>query len=132
MDPLSLRKIAEFARGSLTASDAGLIVSKVSTDSRTVQPGDLFVALRGENFDGHKFVEQVSERGAVGAMVEESWKGTTPKSFALIRVPDALAGYQNLAENYRRSYFSELFQRIRKRVSQGLNLRRKLKIRCQE
>jgi UDP-N-acetylmuramoyl-tripeptide--D-alanyl-D-alanine ligase len=103
MDPLSLRKIAEFARGSLTASDAGLTVSKVSTDSRTVRPGDLFVALRGENFDGHEFVERASERGAVGAMIEESWKGTTPKTFALIRVPDTLAGYQDLAANYRRS-----------------------------
>jgi UDP-N-acetylmuramoyl-tripeptide--D-alanyl-D-alanine ligase len=103
MDPLSLRKIAEFAQGSLTAGDAGLTVSKVSTDSRTLQPGDLFVPLRGENFDGHKFVEQASERGAIGAMVEESWKGATPKGFALIRVPDTLAGYQTLAANYRKS-----------------------------
>ena len=103
MDPLSLRKIAEFAQGSLSAGDAALTVSKISTDSRTLQPGDLFVPLRGENFDGHKFIEQTSERGAVGAMVEESWKGATTKTFALIRVPDTLAGYQNLAANYRRS-----------------------------
>jgi UDP-N-acetylmuramoyl-tripeptide--D-alanyl-D-alanine ligase len=103
MDPLSLRKIAEFAQGSLTAGDAALTVSKISTDSRTLQPGDLFVPLRGENFDGHKFVEQASERGAVGAMVEEDWKGATGKTFALIRVPDTLVGYQNLAANYRRS-----------------------------
>ena len=103
MDPLSLRKIAEFAQGSLTAGDAALIVSKISTDSRTLEPGDLFVPLRGENFDGHEFVERASERGAVGAMVEESWKGTVPKTFTLIRVPDTLLGYQNLAANYRRS-----------------------------
>ena len=38
-----------------------------------------------------------------GAMVEENWKGTAPKTFALIRVPDTLAGYQNLAANYRKS-----------------------------
>jgi UDP-N-acetylmuramoyl-tripeptide--D-alanyl-D-alanine ligase len=79
------------------------MVSRVSTDSRTLQPGDLFVPLRGDNFDGHKFVAQAGERGAVGAMVEESWKGAPPESFALIRVPDTLAGYQNLATNYRRS-----------------------------
>lgn len=103
MDPLSLRKIAEFAQGALSAGDAALTVSKISTDSRTLQPGDLFIPLRGENFDGHKFVEQAGERGAVGAMVEESWKGTAPKTFALIRVPDTLAGYQDLAANYRRS-----------------------------
>jgi UDP-N-acetylmuramoyl-tripeptide--D-alanyl-D-alanine ligase len=103
MDPLTLRKIAEFAQGSLAAGNAGLTVSKVSTDSRTLQPGDLFVPLRGENFDGHRFVEQASERGAVGAMVEDSWKGETPKNFALIRVPGTLQGYQNLAASYRRS-----------------------------
>jgi UDP-N-acetylmuramoyl-tripeptide--D-alanyl-D-alanine ligase len=103
MDPLSLRTIAEFAQGSLTAGDAALTVSKISTDSRTIQPGDLFVPLRGENFDGHKFIEQAGERGAVGAIVEENWKGATAKNFAIIRVPDTLAGYQNLATNYRRS-----------------------------
>ncbi|MEY2493733.1 MAG: UDP-N-acetylmuramoyl-tripeptide--D-alanyl-D-alanine ligase [Verrucomicrobiota bacterium] len=100
---LSLRQIAEFAGGTLSAPDPGATVSKISTDSRTLQPGDLFIPLRGENFDGHKFVEQASERGAAGAMIEASWNGTTPKSFALIRVPDTLAGYQNLAANYRRS-----------------------------
>jgi UDP-N-acetylmuramoyl-tripeptide--D-alanyl-D-alanine ligase len=103
MDPLSLRKIAELAQGSLAAGDGEKIVSKVSTDSRTLQPGDLFVPLRGENFDGHRFVQQASERGAAGAMVEESWTGETAKTFALIRVPDTLVGYQNLAANYRRS-----------------------------
>jgi UDP-N-acetylmuramoyl-tripeptide--D-alanyl-D-alanine ligase len=109
MDPLSLRQIAAFAQGSLTARDEGLTVSRVSTDSRTLQPGDLFVPLRGENFDGHKFVEQASERGAVGAMVEENWKGAAPKTFALIRVSDTLAGYQRLAANYRRSLPLKVF-----------------------
>lgn len=103
MDPLPLRQIAEFAGRPLVVDDGGLTVSRISTDSRTLRPGDLFVPLRGENFDGHAFVEQASERGAIGAMVEESWKGVTPKAFALIRVPDTLAGYQTLAANYRKS-----------------------------
>jgi len=103
MDPLSLRQIADFAQGSLTARDEGLAVSRISTDSRTLQPGDLFVPLRGENFDGHRFIEQASQRGAAGAMVEENWRGTAPETFALLRVPDTLAGYQKLAANYRRS-----------------------------
>ncbi|PZR73227.1 MAG: UDP-N-acetylmuramoyl-tripeptide--D-alanyl-D-alanine ligase [Chthoniobacterales bacterium] len=103
MTPLSLRQIAEFAGGSLSAGDANATASRISTDSRTLQPGDLFVPLRGENFDGHKFVEQAVERGAIGAMVEVTWKGATPKNFALIRVPDTLTGYQTLAAKYRRS-----------------------------
>ena len=103
MDPLSLQQIAEFAQGSIAAGDATLIISKVSTDSRTLQAGDLFVPLRGENFDGHRFIEQAAERGAAGAMVEESWKVSTPTNFALIRVSDTLVAYQSLAASYRRS-----------------------------
>src|SRR5207237_8180462 len=68
-----------------------------------LKAGDLFVPLRGENFDGHRFIEQAAERGAAGAMVEENWQGSTPENFALIRVPDTLVAYQNLAANYRRS-----------------------------
>ena len=43
----------------------------VSTDTRTIQPGDLFIALKGENFDGVKFVAQAAQAGAVAAMVSE-------------------------------------------------------------
>jgi UDP-N-acetylmuramoyl-tripeptide--D-alanyl-D-alanine ligase len=103
MDSLSLAQIAAFAGGSIASGNAETIVSRVSTDSRTLQSGDLFVPLRGENFDGHKFVQQAAERGAVGAMVEESWNGNPPKNFAVIRVADTLVGYQALAANYRAS-----------------------------
>src|SRR5688572_13419144 len=44
----------------------------VSTDTRTLEPGDLFVALRGERFDGHGFLEQAREAGAVAAMIDEA------------------------------------------------------------
>ena len=40
------------------------------TDSRTLEPGALFVALRGERFDGHDFVPEAAARGAAGALVE--------------------------------------------------------------
>jgi UDP-N-acetylmuramoyl-tripeptide--D-alanyl-D-alanine ligase len=103
MESLTLTKIAQLAHGRLAQGDSEKAVARVSTDSRTLQPGDLFVPLRGENFDGHKFIDQAIERRALGAMVEESWKGATPENFALIRVPDTLAGYQTLAANYRKS-----------------------------
>ena len=103
MDSLSLAQIAGFAGGTLAAGDRDATVSRVSTDSRTLQAGDLFVPLRGENFDGHKFIQQAAERGAVGAMIEEKWDGKAPQNFALIRVKDTLIGYQTLATNYRAS-----------------------------
>ena len=103
MDALSLAQIAKLAGGSISADDTSALVSRISTDSRTLRDGDLFVPLRGDNFDGHKFIEQAAERGAAGAMVEEAWKGKTPRDFALIRVADTLVGYQTLAANYRAS-----------------------------
>jgi UDP-N-acetylmuramoyl-tripeptide--D-alanyl-D-alanine ligase len=103
MESLSLARIALFAGGTVAAGTREATVSRVSTDSRTLQAGDLFVPLRGENFDGHKFISQAAERGAVGAIVEEKWNGKIPGNFALIRVADTLIGYQTLAANYRAS-----------------------------
>jgi len=103
MDSLSLAQIAAFAGGSIASGNGETPVARVSTDSRTLQAGDLFVALRGENFDGHKFIPQAAERGAVGAMVEESCGENGPRNFALIRVADTLVGYQTLAASYRAS-----------------------------
>jgi UDP-N-acetylmuramoyl-tripeptide--D-alanyl-D-alanine ligase len=103
MESLTLSQIATFADGTLASGDGDATVSRVSTNSRTLQAGDLFVPLRGENFDGHKFVAQAVERGAVGAMVEEKWDGSVPADFGLIRVGDTLVAYQTLAANYRAS-----------------------------
>jgi UDP-N-acetylmuramoyl-tripeptide--D-alanyl-D-alanine ligase len=103
MDSLSLAHIATFAGGTLESGRRDAAVSRVSTDSRTLQASDLFVPLHGENFDGHKFIQQAAERGAVGAMVEQNWNGKAPENFGLIRVADTLVGYQTLAANYRAS-----------------------------
>src|SRR5256886_15106623 len=69
MDALSLRQIAEFGRAEVLRGNGETRISRVSTDSRTIKPGQLFVALRGENFDAHNFLEQVAKAGATGAMV---------------------------------------------------------------
>jgi UDP-N-acetylmuramoyl-tripeptide--D-alanyl-D-alanine ligase len=63
----------------------------------------LFVALRGENFEGHDFVEASAKAGATGALVDLKWKGSVPKEFVLLRATDTLQAYQTLAANYRRS-----------------------------
>jgi UDP-N-acetylmuramoyl-tripeptide--D-alanyl-D-alanine ligase len=103
MNPTKLEQIAEFAGATPVSGDADISVQKVSTDSRTTKRGDLFVALRGEKFDGHKFVEAAAETGAAGAIVDLNWKGTVPKNFAILQVDDTLRAYQNLAANYRKS-----------------------------
>jgi UDP-N-acetylmuramoyl-tripeptide--D-alanyl-D-alanine ligase len=103
MNPLSISQIAGLSGAKLEAGDGNVSVSKVSTDSRTAKRGELFVALRGENFDGHEFVAAAAKANAAGAIVDLAWKGKAPKNFALLRAEDTLVAYQNLAANYRKS-----------------------------
>lgn len=90
-------------------------IRRLCTDSRSVRPGDLFVALTGDRFDGHEFVADAVRQGAVGALVNTSFKppglrkparpghrrAAEPLMFA---VPDPLVAYQDLAA-YHRSRF---------------------------
>src|SRR4051812_16873323 len=103
MNRLSLSQISEFAGAVLASGDGNVAVERVSTDSRTLKRGELFVALRGENFDGHKFIPGAAEAGAAAAMVDEDWQEHIPSGFAILRVKDTLRGYQDLATNYRKS-----------------------------
>ncbi len=103
MDSLPIDQIAQFAGAERQNGREEMPVNHLSTDSRTTRPGDLFVALAGENFDGHKFVNDAFVRGAVGAVVEPKWSGKTPPDFALLRVADTLLAYQQIAAHYRRS-----------------------------
>lgn len=103
MNPLSILQIAKLAEAKVETDDGKTSIERISTDSRTIKDGELFVALRGENFDGHKFVEDVAKRGAAGAIVDPKWKGKVPNKFALVRASDTLLAYQNLATNYRKS-----------------------------
>jgi UDP-N-acetylmuramoyl-tripeptide--D-alanyl-D-alanine ligase len=103
MNPVSILQIAKLAEAKVETDDGKTSIERISTDSRTIKDGELFVALRGENFDGHKFVEDVAKRGAAGAIVDPKWKGKVPNKFALVRASDTLLAYQNLATNYRKS-----------------------------
>lgn len=76
--------------------------SGISTDTRKVQAGDLFVALAGETFDGHRFIKQAFERGAIGAIVSQDVP--TAEGKTIIRVGDTLLAYQNIARIYRERF----------------------------
>ncbi|MQA91937.1 MAG: UDP-N-acetylmuramoyl-tripeptide--D-alanyl-D-alanine ligase [Gemmatimonas sp.] len=72
----------------------------ISTDTRSVAPGDLFVALKGPNFDGHAFVAKAAEAGALGAVVSD--ETDVPEGFVQYRVEDTLHALGQLGA-YRRS-----------------------------
>ncbi|MBN1671322.1 MAG: UDP-N-acetylmuramoyl-tripeptide--D-alanyl-D-alanine ligase [Kiritimatiellae bacterium] len=73
----------------------------VSTDTRTLRPGELFVALSGPNFDGHEFVEAAFDRQAAGAMVREGRLRPFGVERPLLVVADPLEALRGCAEGYR-------------------------------
>jgi len=73
--------------------------TRVATDTRSLAPGDLFVALKGERFDGHDFVRTAFERGAAAALVADDRAGAIAGN--LIAVPDSLAALGALAAHWR-------------------------------
>src|SRR5579863_8427806 len=94
----SLRAVADALGVSLPANPDAVITGW-SVDSRTLQSGDLFFALRGPVNDGHAHVAEVFEKGAVAAVVEESVGGGP-----LLRVGNTLRALQHLASWARREW----------------------------
>ena len=77
------------------------VVTGVSIDTRTIHPGDLFFALRGEHSDGHEYVKAAFERGAVATVVSEPVSDAGGRQ---IVVPDTLRAFGDLAAAYRRQF----------------------------
>jgi UDP-N-acetylmuramoyl-tripeptide--D-alanyl-D-alanine ligase len=89
--------------GAVPSTADDVTIGSVSTDSRSASKGALFVALRGDSFDGHDFLAQVAQAGAAAVVVEAlpaGWTGTT--SAPAILVPDTLVALGQIAHFWRR------------------------------
>ncbi|HEX7284574.1 MAG TPA: UDP-N-acetylmuramoyl-tripeptide--D-alanyl-D-alanine ligase [Candidatus Angelobacter sp.] len=97
---LPLWRIAEFtgARGEF---EQDVVAMGYSTDSRTLKAGDLFIALKGEHFDGHDYLEAALEKGAVAALVQAGHQTKADPS-RLLHVDDTLKALQSLGAAARR------------------------------
>lgn len=77
-----------------------LTAQGICTDTRTLQPGEVFLALRGNNFDGHQFVQRALEQGAIAAITEQ----VLPGDFPQLVVKDTLVAYQTLGRWWRDTF----------------------------
>jgi UDP-N-acetylmuramoyl-tripeptide--D-alanyl-D-alanine ligase len=107
MQPIPIEALARILGATVTGRpDAGKPgaqashVTGVSTDSRTVKPGDCFFALPGENFDGHDYVPQVLSKGAACAVVSRDVKGAPG---LVLKVRDTISALGDLAREHRRT-----------------------------
>src|SRR4051794_28241514 len=111
---LPLSRVAEMISAELSGADPDSIATGYSIDSRTIRRGELFFAVKGERFDGHDFVTQVLENGAVAAVVareslrsfEVGATGVPPR--AVLAVDDPLVALQTLATAVRRLWAKPL------------------------
>lgn len=101
MMPLTLAEIASALSITPPAAEtAAQVVRQVSTDSRQIGAGDLFVALRGERYDGHEFIAEVAAKGAVAAIVEAAVDCALPQ----LVVPDSRLALGIVARLNRRRF----------------------------
>jgi UDP-N-acetylmuramoyl-tripeptide--D-alanyl-D-alanine ligase len=104
---LSLSKIADFMSGS-GVFEGESIARGYSIDSRTIQPGELFFAVKGEKMDGHDFVEQALSKSATAAVIRKDQRNRYPAKAPLISVDDTLVALQTLAAAVRRIWAKPL------------------------
>lgn len=104
MEKLALSKIAESCGAQVHGKVDGVMAGGVSTDSRKVLAGDVFVAIAGEKFDGHRFLDEVAAKGVVAVVVEQ---GKVPAGWnpcPVLLVPSSRVAYGQIAAGYRKEF----------------------------
>ena len=96
---MRLSEAAALLNVAFTGADAEVL--RVSTDSRNTQPGDLFIALRGEKFDGGMYAAQALQKGAVGVVLDAA---QAPEVLHALRVPDTRLALGQLAAGWRNRF----------------------------
>jgi len=95
---LRIREVLEALEGRLLEGDPEKKVVGISTDSRTLEAGQLFFALKGKRYDGHDFLEEVKQKGASGAVIQRE---VGRIGFSLIKVENTLHALGRLASFWR-------------------------------
>lgn len=101
---MSATDVAHATGGQIVQGDPATAIGRLSIDSRAIAAGDLFVAIRGERFDGHRFVGDALKAGAIGAVVRQAPDPAagTGRPSLVIGVDDTTRALQDLAREVRR------------------------------
>ncbi|WP_018969512.1 UDP-N-acetylmuramoyl-tripeptide--D-alanyl-D-alanine ligase [Rubritalea marina] len=97
MKAIPIHSLVDACRGSLSRGELTGQITSVSTDTRAIVDGAAFVALRGDHFDGHAFLDQAIDQGAKALIVDHLPEGFTKTGIAVVVVDDTLRALQSLA-----------------------------------
>ncbi len=102
MDNLPLHEIVAMAGAKLLRDDSSISISRISKDTRSIAPGDLYIALRGERFDGNAFASQALNAGASAVLMDSPEEARKlAQEHPVILAEDSLTALTNLAKNWR-------------------------------
>ena len=101
--PLTAAGVAAAVNGRIVSGEPSATIGRISIDSRAVAAGDFFVAIRGDRFDGHRFVGGAVAAGATGVLVDRAGEvGPLPTGTLVVEAADTTAALQALARHVRR------------------------------
>jgi len=111
LENYKIRELIKVISGKIIQGNQNCIINRISIDSRTLIPGDLFFAIIGPNFDGHDFILEAFSQGAVGVV---ACKGASTllqneqvdKNKIIIEVKDTLTALQNWSRYYKNKFNS--------------------------
>jgi len=100
---LTIKQIKDITQGILVKKGACFYIKGISINSKTTQKGNLFIAIKGNRYDGHCFIKEAARKGASCIMVSRHLK-TYPKGVSVIFVPDGIKALGQIAGNYRNQF----------------------------
>jgi len=101
MEKLKIADIITATQGNLVSGFPESLIHGITIDSRRVNPGDLFIAIKGKRFDGHQFIAEALKNGAAAVMVDDLSRLAEISKVAVIQVPDTKQALLNFARWYR-------------------------------
>ncbi|MFH1379033.1 MAG: UDP-N-acetylmuramoyl-tripeptide--D-alanyl-D-alanine ligase [bacterium] len=110
MNNITVKDLIRIMKGNLIIGDPRLPVKRISINTRTMERGDFFLALRGKHYDGHDFLPVTLEKGAAGLIISRLSKdfGKNPINYrqfpTIIQVDNPLEALQNFAKAYRKQF----------------------------
>jgi len=106
LENCEIRELIKAVSGKIIQGHQDRLISGISIDSRTLIPGDLFFAIIGLSFDGHDFIIEAFNRGAIGAVACKSVSSLLQneeidKNKVIVEVKDTLSALQNWSKHYK-------------------------------